>query len=467
MADFSAFLNTPQFDALTQHGLIQRAMHDGLLPAFLFRVGVDAEEWPINTGNSTFFTGKGLIKPKTKPIPSSGELQPSSYPFEQWMATIQPYGDSIDTDMPTTLTSAVDLFLHNAQQMGISAGQSMNRIVRNSMYNPALSGNTVAFGAQGPTTTLHVRRLNGFDTARRPDLPSGSAVAFQPVSSSNPLRVRIFDQTGPAEVLRNVIAVQPDIAGDFIGPGTLTLDSAVTVLDRAYVIAVDATNVINVGGGLRTDDINSSDLFSLSAIRAAVNRLRKMNVPKMPDGRYHCHFDPDSQGQIFADPEFQRLNRSLPDYEHYKDYVVANVLNVLFFEDNETPTALSVTTNPDGTYTSDDNFAGELFANGTTGVPIHRPIFQGFGGLKEYWQPQDKLVSEAGVTGKIGEFRVTNNNIEVDTDRIRLIFRAPLDRLQRQMATSWYFVGAWPFRTDAATGDAARYKRAVVVQHGE
>ena len=62
---------------------------------------------------------------------------------------------------------------------------------------------------------------------------------------------------------------------------------------------------------------------------------------------------------------------------------------------------------------------------------------------------------------------MTNNGIEIVAERVKTIMRAPLDRLQQMVATSWIFVGDWPCRTDAASpGTAARYKRMIVARHG-
>jgi len=53
------------------------------------------------------------------------------------------------------------------------------------------------------------------------------------------------------------------------------------------------------------------------------------------------------------------------------------------------------------------------------------------------------------------------------TDRVQLLIRSPLNRLQDLVSTSWKFIGDWPVRTDVTTGDAARYKRVVAIEHGE
>ena len=67
----------------------------------------------------------------------------------------------------------------------------------------------------------------------------------------------------------------------------------------------------------------------------------------------------------------------------------------------------------------------------------------------------------------MAEAQIVNNGIEVFTDRIQLVIRAPLNRTQDQVATTWKFIGDWPIRTDVTTGDAARFKRVVQIESGE
>lgn len=261
----------------------------------------------------------------------------------------------------------------------------------------------------------------------------------------------------------------PDTAGDEVGPGTITVTVGFTaVADRAYVYASDASAVIRVGGGLKVDDIGSSDNLRLRDIRAAVARFWQMNVPEQPDGRFHAHLDPTSQAQIFADDEFQRLLTAMPDYYMYRQFAIGELLNCVFFRNSECPVPETVEGGLTATFTQDDPFAGELYANGlTTGVKVHRALFVGQGLMHEYYQDLGALITEAGVTGRIGEPSITNNGIEVFSDRIQLLIRSPLNRLQDLVSTSWKFIGDWPVRTDVTTGDKARFKRAVIIQHGE
>jgi hypothetical protein len=335
------------------------------------------------------------------------------------------------------------------------------------MYAAALSGHTVANGAQSGTT-LVVQRLNGFTRARRPDLPAGSPVRFNPVSASNPLPIKVFDNGAEASFL--VTGFTPDTAGDESGPGSLTLSAGTTnVLDRAYVIADDRTALTRVGGGNKVDDLTAgTDIPTLADIRTTVAAFWQQNVPEHPDGRFHCHLDPVSQSLIYADVEFQRLLTALPDYYIYKQFALGEMLNTVFFRNSECPVVDTVVGGVTATYDQRDPFVGELTSTGVAGGPaVHRMLFSAQGGIFEYYQDLGALITEAGLVGVTGDPRIVNNGIEVLSDRIQLVIRGPLNRLQDQVATSWKFIGDWPVRTDSAAGSAARYKRFQVIEHSE
>lgn len=466
MPDFSVIAQAPEIRALVQDGILERAFHDSLFPKLLFRSEATPVLWPGNVGDRMIFTGTGLLPKNQRPLVPGADPTPKSFSAEQWEATAQQYADSIDTHMPTSMNAIANLFYRNAQQLGLQAGQSLNGVVRNRLYNSGLSGWTVVDGAQAAVNVVRVKRLNGLTRARRPDLVAGSPVRYDPVSSSNPLPIKIF---AGSELSRNVIGFTPDTAGDEVGPGTITLDgAAVTVADRDYVYALSATKMVRVGGGNKVDDVGASDLFRLADVRAAVARMRQQNVPEHQDGYFHCHLDPTSEAQIFADGEFQRLLQSLPDYYMYKQFGIGVLLGTIFIRNNEAPQVDTVIGGSTAVYSLDDNFAGELYNNGTiAGVKIHRPLFTGQGGIMEYYQDLAGLLTEAGITGRTAEPRITNNGIDVFTERIQMIIRAPLNRLQDMVSTTWKFIGDWPVRTDGAVGDAAYYKRVVVVEHGE
>ena len=462
MPDFSTILQAPEVRALVQQNILERAFHDSLFPRMLFRGEATPVVWPANVGDTMVFTGVGLIKPKMNPLTPGSDPVPSDYQKEQWSAQLQQYADTIDSHMPSSIVAIASLFYRNAQQLGLSAGQTMNRLVRNRLYNAALSGMTVAVGGTQTGSTLNVARLNGFTTARRPDLAAGSPVQFADVSASNPLQILVYDNSAWKSC--TVTGYTPVVLGDRVGPGSLTITETLTsTLTRAIVMSLDRAVQVNVGGLNTIDGLTSSNILRLQDIRTAVNRMRQENVPAMADGRYHCHLDPTSEGQVYQDTEWQRLLVSMPDYYMYREYAIGEILGCVYFRNTECPQVETVYGASTSTFDQGDNFAGELSNAG--GYYIHRPLVVGQQGIYEYYQDLDQLITEAGVTGKTGNATITNNGIEVSTDRVQLIIRSPLNRLQDMVATSWKFIGDWPVRTDVTTGDAARFKRVCAIVH--
>jgi hypothetical protein len=265
-----------------------------------------------------------------------------------------------------------------------------------------------------------------------------------------------------------VIGFTADTPGDEFGPGTLLVSSNVTVLNRAYFISDDRTDLVRVGGGNKVDDVTNVDIPQLSDVRLAIANFWQENVPEHPDGRFHCHLDPTSQALLFNDDEFQRLLTALPDYYMYRQFALGELLNTVFFRNSQCPIFSTVIGGLTATYDQRDPFVGELFNTGVnTGVKIHRMLFTSQGGIMEYYSDLQQLITEAGVTGRTSDARIVNNGIEVFSDRIQLIIRAPLNRLQDKVATSWKIIADWPIRTDGATGGPARIKRFKVIEHGE
>lgn len=451
MPSFSTIAQDPVVRDLVQTNTLVRQFKDALFPDLIFRADSDPEVWPGQVGDEMIWSAPGLISPKTKPLKPRQDPQPSSYAVEQWSATLQQWADTIDTHIPTSTQAVVDLFMRNAHQMGMAGAQSINRVARNVLYNAAVSGQTRAVGAGTSATTITVKNLNGFTRARNPSLNNASKVRFREVSSSNPLNITI---AGVANTVIGYTSTDPD--GDEFVQGTLTLGTAATWVDRDPVLAVDKTYLVRVGGGDTIDALSSSDLPTLEDVEAAVARLSDFNVRPYTDGRYHAHLDSTSVAKMFQDDDLKRLNQSLPDYFMYKKMALGEILNTAFVKNAECP-------RPD-TVSTDENLALEM--TNATSVGIRRILFTGHGLLKEYYNDQTAYLTDAGMTGKLATPQVTNDGIEVNSDRISLIFRAAQNRLQDEVACSYRFVGAFVARTDAATGDAARYKRALVIEHG-
>lgn len=450
---------------LNQKGLLERAFHDGLFPNLAYRAEAMPEEWPANTGTELFMTRPGLMTPVVTPNVPGVDPTPQSIPFEQWQATLDQFSGTIDTDMPTSVTSNANLFMRNIHQLGLQAGQSVNRVARNAMFKAYLSGQTNALTAILTTdTSIRVAALNGFRDVINP----GTNVKPQPVSPQNPLPIKVG--TGAVVVNASVVgAVPDDPANNPDGPGTIILSAALGTAfasTRAPVRSIYAPIVVRAAGGDSVDAVGPSDTFVLQQAINAVAFLRNANVQPHEDGFYHAHISPLSNAQIFADPVFQRLNQSLPEHVIYKEGFLGTISGVMFFMNNESPsttnTGTQIATASSGIFASE---IGAEVVNGS-GVAIGRVLLTGKGVEYEKWLNESQYVTEAGTTGKIGDFDVVNNGISILTERIRLVIRAPLDRLQQKVSATWSISTSFPIPSDITSPSGPqRFKRAIVLEH--
>jgi hypothetical protein len=444
---------------LVQQGLLERAFHDGLFPALQYRAEAIAEEWPAGTGQELVFSRPGLLTPATTPLTPGRDPVPEAVSFEQWVATLNRYGGTIDTHMPTAATANANLFLRNIQQLGLQAGQTLNRVPRNQLFKSYLSGHTNLIAATAAIdTTIRVASLNGFTDVVDPD----TSPRPRTVSATTPLSITI------GAVTRNVIGFTQDDPDDPFGPGTLELDAAVgaVVAVRSAVLSAARPDVIRSGGGTSIDALGIGDTFVLQDAINVTNRLRRHSVQPHPDGYYHAHISPESNSQIFVDPAFQNLNQSLPDHVYYHEGFIGTIAGIMFLMNNESPDELNA---GDTTATGTNALYSEEIGAETRNegdVAIGRILVTGKGSLYEKWLPESHYVSEAGITGKIGEFDVVNAGISVETERVRLVLRAPIDRLQDQVAATWSISTSFPVPSDiTAPSGPQRYKRSMIIEH--
>jgi len=448
---------------LNQLGLIERAFHDGLFPNLAYRSEAMAEEWPANTGTELFMTRPGLLTPVAKPIKPGTDPVPQTVPYEQWVARLDQIASAIDTHMPTSVTSNANLFLRNIHQLGLQAGQSINRVARNALFAAYISGQTtmVDAGAAGDAQ-VHVSAVNGFTEVVTP----GGNVKPQVVSGAFPLPVTIG--VGAAAIKRNVIGFVLDDPNDPLGPGVLLLSATLGAIfaARSAVVSSFAPTVVRASGGASVDAIGPGDTLTLQLAINAVALLRQANVQPHEDGFYHAHISPLGNAQFFADPVYQRLNQSLPDGANYSKGFIGSISEIMFFSNTESPGTANTGTR---TATSTSAFYSADIGGETTnaaGVNIGRVIITGKGAIYEKYLDESQYVTEAGLTGKVGEFDVVNAGIPILSERIRLYLRSPLDRLGQIVSAAWSITTSFPIPSDVtAQSGPQRFKRAVVVEH--
>lgn len=470
--DFSVISADPKVRALVQDNSLVRQFRDPLMARLLFRGEATPVHQPGQSGDNFVFTGAGLMAVSPNPRNPRNEPKAKDYDKEQWNMQLHEYYDRCpDTHMPTSIVAIVNLLNENLAALGKNAGMTLNRCVRNRLYNAGLSGQTVATAGVSGATSIPVARLNGFTTARRPDLSTGSPVQFQSVSNTNPLT--IYYLHGGSVGQATVTAFTPTFSGDEVGPGTLTTVESVTLSARDPIWASDASYIVRASGTNSIDGLTSTSThkFTYDLYRQAIGRMEDMNVPKMADGYYHVHMNSYSKGQVFTTDEMQRLLTSLPDHYVFKKFVLGEVLGGLVFNDTECPRKNTVIGGNSNTYVGGEDgemFGGETMTPAGTPLEVQRPIFIGAEAVYEYYNDLSGLITDAGVVGMVGEFQpaqLTNNGVEINVDRVQVYIRAPINVKGDIVTSIWKSIMDWPTRTDSASGDAARYKRTCVVEH--
>lgn len=408
--------------AIMQNGLLERTFEDALLPEFLFAAIADNEPWAASMGDTSTRTRTGLLAPKTTPITGS-DPGPSTYSVEQWSVTMDQYGDSVDTNMLHSAMTLASKYLRDIQTLAIGAGQSLNQIARNKLYRAYAGGRSWATAAATTDTTITVANVDGFTHNMVNGVPT-------PVSGANPLNVTI-------EGVANTVTG----ASVTTGAGNLTLGTTRVDVVGDAVVAANAPVSYRPNARDAGTDIISTDLATLSLFRAAVTRLRKMNVPTV-NGYYIAHVPPETESQLYADPDFKSALTGRVDSPVYRDMSIGRFGGIDWVRNNETPSVTSA-----------------------TGVVVQRPIVIGEGSLTANpFEDTATLLSGTEVEN-VPSIRLFAG--PATGTQVALIIRPPQDRLQQNLSSTWSWVGDFGVPSDVTANgsDAARYKRAVMLEH--
>jgi len=408
-----------QIQAMLQNGILDRVFRDALVPNFLFPAIADSEPWQGGLGDTKTFTRKGLLTPATTPVTGS-DPSPSTYGIEQWSVVMDQYANSMDTNMLSNAMALANKFLADIETLGINAGQTINQIARNKLYAAYSGGRTWATSASTTSTALVVQSVDGFSTVLVNGVPT-------PVSGANPLSITVGG-TGNT------------VVGVNTATKTLTLGTAISATVGQAVVAANAPSTIRAAGTNSAYDLSSSNTATFAMFRSAVARLRKMNVPTL-GGYYVAHIDPDTEAQLFSDSDFKQALQGRVDSPIYRDLSIGRFGGIDWVRNIETPT----------------------ISGGSAGtLTVHRPIVLGGSALMAApFDGTGSLLSGTGVED-VPEVRMVNVAPGVD---ITLLVRPPQDRLQQVLSSTWSWVGDYGVPTDAGTGDAALFKRGVVVEH--
>jgi hypothetical protein len=483
------------FADLFQDRVLIREFEDSLLPNFLWdAVAPEADVWPAHAGLSFTITNDGYYPVVATTSPTTVDPTPVSRRAEQYDITLGSYDGTDDIDATQAQNMLADYAKQTVNRLAIQAARTIDAAARGRYVSAATAGWTVVDGAQSATTTLLVKRLNGFTTA----LPSsGSALRHTPVSAGNPLPVLI---NGVANTVIGFTAInqipidQGRGVDDEQGPGYLILSAAVTVADRDPVIASNASFVQRVGEGWnrqtgRIDNVNGP--LSYADIRACRARFATTNVKPMRryNNYYLAMISPTAYTQLQGDPEFQRLEqgRGVDDFP-YAAGVIGYYAGHMFMENNNAPTGDTMewysapnvrSPNVYGSYTrfgvanaSTDPCGIETIVGTDVGRPIDHTVIFGDDVAKQYWQPHPMqarvaMLTDIGLAGVLAEpYQVSNDGVVIPIDYTALIIMSPRNRLGDKYPATWLTKRSWQIKSDqiSTQGGAIRYKRLLAIE---
>jgi hypothetical protein len=426
---------------IIQQGYLEREFEQALHSKLGYRDIADREIFAVGIGETLTKTRAGLKPSVTTPLsPSTNTnldngLTPEYFSVEQYTLSINLYGATTDLNMVTSRVAIASQFLLNAQINGEQARRSLDELARNALFNAYFSGNTrVTQTLSAPGPTISVDDVRGFQNVWVNGVPT-------PVSTANPLTVTVgsdvYQLVGVNVDANNVSTAPGGMSGE------LTFSTNVSVADGTAGNTVQAANaavIIRPSGRTNTSLLQPTDTLTMSCLLDAVAKLRLNNVPDI-DGVYHCHLDPASARQLFADPDFKELFTMGYDTETFRrGELVSPFLGLRFVPTTE---------------------AYVQPAPGLPGLYVRRPIVCGRGAL-----------IEGDYAGMMDEDIAPRDAIIHVIDGIAMVTREPIDRLQQIIAQSWYWIGGFCAPTDITTNPTtiptatnSAYKRAVMIEH--
>lgn len=426
---------------IIQQGFLEREFQQALTSRLGYRACADREDIAVGIGETLTKTRAGLKPAITTPLAASTNtnldngLTPTNWGIEQYTLTINHYAATADLNMVTSRVGIASQFLQNAAVNGEQAARSLDELARNALFNAYFGGNTrVTATLSSPAPVVMVDDVRGFLTV----FSNGVQV---PVSTSTPLSVTVGSN------VYTLVATAADIASVSTTPGgisgSLTFQGNVTVADGTAGNSVQASNasvIIRPNARGNTAALQRADYLSMANLLDAVAKLRMNAVPEI-DGVYNCYLDPVSARQLFADLDFQRLFQGATSSNQvFRTGMVNDFLGLRFLPTTEA----YVQPHPS-----------------LPGVMIRRPVVCGQGAL-----------IEGDFAGMASSDIAPDNALITVVDKVAMVTREPIDRLQQIIAQSWYWIGGFCAPTDIgtnpttiATATNSAFKRAVIIEH--
>lgn len=406
--------------SIMQNGLLERAFQEALRPQLLYPLAGDLMPVSGRVGSKITQTRNGLLTPQTTSLGGT-DPTPEKWSVEQWDVVLEDYGHAITTDLLAGEMSIASEFIRDAMALAQNAGQSLNHIARAKLYEAYAGGRTWVTAA-ATSATQTVQSIDGFEFTLAAD---GSVV---PVSASNPIPVTVTESGTPDDTVAVIGA----------SGNTVTLDASVTTIVGDTIVADSAPFVVNAGtGNTVANDIVAADTIDLADFRAAVVRLRQQNVPTF-SGYYVAHVDSYTENQLWDDADFQNVLNTNINARQFTDLAIGTAAGIIFVRNEEVPT---VTTE--------------------AGLTVHRPIVMGARSLinAPFQGYEAALRSNPALHADI-----TFVDVGVSLP-VAYIVNPSTDIMNRFINQAWGWVGDFGVPSDSVTGDAALFKRAVLLQH--
>lgn len=421
---------------IIQTGYLERKFEQSLRAKLAYRAIATREVVSVGRGETITKTRAGLLAPTTTPMTPSANtnfdngLTPDGWTVEQYTLSIQEYAKTLDLNTVTSKVGIASQFVQNAVVLGEHAARSMDTLAANALYNTYLGGNTRVRTTLGAAaTTVSVDDIRGFQTV----FVNGVQV---PVSGSATLAVTIgadaYTLIGATADGTNVSTAPGGVSG------TLTFSGNVTVADGTAgnpVVSGIAPLILRPNGRATTAAIVAGDTMQfLANVSEAVGVMQSNGVPAI-DGAYNCYLPPLQLKGLFNDADFKLLYRGAYGTETYRQGQIIETMGMRFI-----PSTLSPLQN-------------------LNGVSVKRAIVVGEGALVEGDFPNDNTDTD----NPLADERVV--------DGVRMVTRAPMDRLQEIVAQSWSWIGGFAVPSDTTanptvlpTATNSAFKRAVVIE---
>jgi hypothetical protein len=450
----------PEVVPIIEDDTLIKFFHVVLFPKQMWRMEAEPLQVPANMGVSQTHTREARIPVDERPRRAGVDPVPKIAGQEQWTSKVRPWNDSTLVNLSVDRTALASTWTKQMRALGINAGETINRLPRNTLFRDYGTGHTLANTATA-ATTFEVASIAGFTHQIT------TVGDIETISVSNPKRFYI---DGVLQTPRLIGAV-PNDAEYPLGPGTLTTSANVTVALNSIIRAYDAPMIVRAGGGASVDAILPNNVLRLQDINRGAAMMADNGIPTHADGLYHVHLPATVNSSLFNDSQVQQLTEGQWGDAPYRAQMIGIILNCLFITNSEVPRSNNcqglMQSRPDSApLAMCAPYIGIELVN-RLGVPIMRCIITGGEALVEcYTNAFPGQEAPAGFAGSMGSFApISNGMIQANTAGIKVIVRAPQDAQGQIVTLTWAWGGDYCCPSDASGGQTnARFKRCVVVE---